>query len=492
MSGIFGSINIKAVIEKSVTASLQRLGVAGGAALVGLPNDVWGEAESVETRLAKSIGSTNPTLKSLYADGPTATVTGQEYLWILNEYAFLQQNGTPAECTTVFSGDSTTYGVGAAGETMSYNFERECDSAGFSCLKSYNRGHSGEHTPTWAEPGGYVEQDIAEFPAMGLYVARWGLNDGTGNTANTPAALASFETNLRLGLSKLRAFKSVRQLAIVLMTPNTISEDPNRNERWCELIQPIIRKAARDYQCCFIDTYQIWRDGRREGIGAWLDDAGAGQGIHPDKHFTRAIAQKVAEVALAPMRNIAMNAFYNVHGGKRKMTVADQPYLYPFGLSYHRTGAGGWPFDGFVKTERSADNIIKQTLVGFGSNLMEKSVVRYGLGVTTWGAWRGESAINCLNGWTYIAGLVSPYYFKAEDGLVTVQANLTGAAKTGDVVFQLPEGCRPVTAMKYLVHDTDGKTGIATVDNAGNVTVAQLNMASLANVYMSFTFHPYA
>lgn len=35
MSGIYGSINIKAWIEKSVTAMLQRLGVAGGAALVG-------------------------------------------------------------------------------------------------------------------------------------------------------------------------------------------------------------------------------------------------------------------------------------------------------------------------------------------------------------------------------------------------------------------------------------------------------------------------
>lgn len=462
------------------------------AALVGIvPNDQNGGASTnVRALLLSAIGSSNPTLKSAYADSPTATVTGEEYLWSLGSRILANRLGTYTEISALFSGDSTTFGVNAPSFPINVCFERETDMRGMSFFKSYNRGHSGEDAVDWAKAGGYVEDDIAAFPNMALYVARWGLNDGLFQSSlGTDGALNQYKTNLRLGLSKLRAFKDAGSLSIVLMTPNTTSEDPYRNERWHEKIQAIVREAARDYQCVFIDTYQLWRDGRGQAIGKWLDNV-SGAGIHPDDWMTMMIGQRVADVVCRPFVNLAYSKVYNVPGGKQLKAPTDQPATYDIGITYYRTDADvAWPASGVVRTERTADNVVIQTLIALGGTA--RVWTRRAVNITTWGAWYGRQVLSVANGWIIKSGFPGPVAYKSEDNRVTVIAALDGTSKSSNQAITLPAGWRPLTNAVGDCRTQAGTHGAVIADNSGGVTIVQGGMSNFTDVHIDFTFEAF-
>lgn len=70
---------------------------------------------------------------------------------------------------------------------------------------------------------------------MNCYVVRYGLNDAIEGT------IEDFKNRMEIGLDKLRTFKSVEDLTIVLMTPNS-SFQGNKNEKWLESIIPIFKE----------------------------------------------------------------------------------------------------------------------------------------------------------------------------------------------------------------------------------------------------------
>lgn len=466
-----------------------------GAKQIGIvPNDhLGGSQTNLNSLLRALLGSGNPTLPSFYADSPVETVMGREYVWALKSWWETNRSGSYLECPVVFSGDSTTEGAFGAGpllnETISFNWSRDAELLGAPFMKPYNRGHSGEDSGDWAIPGGYLDQDMAAFPQMGVYVLRWGINDGNfQQSLGTGPALAQFETNIRAGLTRLRNWRPVTQLVVVLMTPNSTNEAPFRNEAWHERVNSVLRRAARDFQCLYVDTYQLWRDSTRAAIGAWRDNVN-GFGIHPDGYSNKFFSRKLAELLIEPFSNVAYTGMRNVSGGLYRIDVAESPAFFQYGVSYHRTALTGWPEDGIVITQRHADNVFVQTNVGLGPN--GRTFQRKANGLNSWGQWNGRSIQSTANGWAIKTGFVGPVIYKDANNLVHLLAALDGSAKTSNVALILPAGWRPLTTAIGNCTTQLGKHGAVTIDSNGAVTVVQGDMPNFTDAHVTAVFEAF-
>lgn len=214
-----------------------------------------------------------------------AKVTGQEYL-----YAFHTKLMAGTSASMVFSGDSTTEGgpTHATGEYLIDQTVLNQGQARGHKLTATNAGHSSKHTGEWVST--YLAGDLALNPD--LYVVRWGLNDPFyGRT------ISDFETSLRSGLTTIRASKTVAQMAVLLMVPNTANDTPNgRDAAWLEQVRGVVRQAAEDFQCAFIDTYTLWTDAAN-AAGLWMDDPfGDGRAIHPKNVMNSWIGSEISRL----------------------------------------------------------------------------------------------------------------------------------------------------------------------------------------------------
>lgn len=227
-------------------------------------------------------------------DAVPPLVFGQEYL-----YAFHQKLISNSAASMLFSGDSTTFGTSITNDDylLHTSVLRNGLNLGHN-LTATNAGHSGADTQDWITS--YLADDLAANPD--LMVLRWGLNDPFYGRN-----ISQFETSLRSGLSTIRASKSISQMSVVLMVPNTASDSPNgRDAAWMELTRPVIRQAAIDYQCTFIDTFKLWDD-TVNASGNWMDNIfGDGRALHPLEAMNGWIASKISEVifpdAISPKR----------------------------------------------------------------------------------------------------------------------------------------------------------------------------------------------
>ena len=209
-----------------------------------------------------------------------ADIFGREYL-----YAWLVKLMAGTTPVIDLAGDSTTSGTGVGDpnyllEALITNFM----TASYPAVTVYNDGVSGTTTVQWVST--YLTAQIARAPD--LMIIRYGLNDAANG-------LATFASALRAGLAQIRATRSVSQTAILLMTPNSTNDTPNsRDETWHLAINSVIRQAARDYLCCFADTYTFCRDSAN--AAPWMDNPyGDGRHIHPDQHENLLIASLIKE-----------------------------------------------------------------------------------------------------------------------------------------------------------------------------------------------------
>ncbi len=197
-------------------------------------------------------------------------VFGQEYLASFQKKVMANTSGLKI----LWSGDSTTDGDGlAAGYKIDQLFQTIMnDYGGFNGASSLNRGHSGINTETWRTT--YLPDELAENPDM--MIIRYGVNDAS-------RGIVAFEISLRTALATIRASRAQSSLTIILMSPNTTSDTPaGRDEKWYEQVIKVYRQAARDYQCAFIDTYSLWKDGRNGAATLFMDDPYLdGRAIHP-------------------------------------------------------------------------------------------------------------------------------------------------------------------------------------------------------------------
>ena len=290
---------------------------------------------------------------------PNRHIFGEEYLWGLINNVLLTQNST--EIKFVWSGDSTTAGVNAGSNTVDYLGSLYSAEHGLGNSNHINSGHSGQSSVLWNTF--YLPNDIVNHPDMGVYIARWGINDGSehGNV-NT------YITNMDQGLAQLRAFKEVEDLTIVVMSPNSTYDDPNnRGTDWYEQIIPELRKLCRKYRATFFDTYSFFQDARQGALAGdprWLDDPfGDGRGIHPDGAFNHIIINKLMKTMLEPLRRIgvASNSFTNSQGANFNPLASQQPDIFSSGIHlYSVLESDGWPFDGKLETRGIGQKVIQR------------------------------------------------------------------------------------------------------------------------------------
>jgi len=196
-------------------------------------------------------------------------IRGIEYL---QHYHDKIRVGDPVKL--IFSGDSTTYGTGLTDvnyelDKLAKTFLDHCCVQG---VTTVNSGQESQSAYTWNET--YLAIDLAAEPD--LYILRWGINDGSYPTATR---LATFTAALRAGLATIRASYNADAMSILLMTPNATDDtETGRDAEWYEMICPVIRQAAEDYQCCFADLYHYMENCTDV---LWTDVQVNGSHIHP-------------------------------------------------------------------------------------------------------------------------------------------------------------------------------------------------------------------
>jgi hypothetical protein len=239
--------------------------------LLGLAASGDGGGGSFQIRAANGLDVYDQRDVFLLADGRVAerverlqrftdsqqSIFGREYLGVISQRLFYGD-----EARIVFVGDSTTYGTGsstqayAPSEIVGRNLRKYCAN-----IKTYNRGYGSQGTAYWlAGSPSPLTENLSLAPHC--WVIRWGTNEGT-------IGITQFLANIETALTAIRAAYSVDQASIILMMPNAA-----HSSGYLEFFQRFdsaLRRIARQYKCCFVDTTAIFRDGT--GTTAWNDAA---------------------------------------------------------------------------------------------------------------------------------------------------------------------------------------------------------------------------
>ncbi len=436
---------------------------------------------------------------STYAEPRSRFVIGQARLWGFH-YAAL--NGLlAASKPIIFTGDSTTRGAFAqsAGGSLPERDrihrinEDQMVRYGIYGPTSINSGMDGVTTREWlngVQIGGVtrgLDYDIATYPAMSLYVIRFGINDGS--LTPTYHDIAAYRRDIRAGLQRLRGWKDVGDLPIVLMAPSSVSETGARDEAWMEQVTRVLKKAAQDFECCFIDTYGLWREARGSAIGRWRDNVN-GAGIHPDGVANRLIMNVFGEVVYKPIstRGIATNTFLNAPGSAtRPVTASAAPNdpLFATGDCTYRTDVGNtFPLDGHVRTFKTGDGPMVQENFGYATTNTQRTYTRYGNDGGAWSDWCGLDYVVpftkdngsgglVATGWSdFNAGTPPLAVNKSVEGTVLLHGRVKNTAATaGSVIGTLPAGYRPLIVKFFSTgNGTDATRGQISINSAGTIT----------------------
>ena len=194
----------------------------------------------------------------------------------------------------VWGGDSTTFGAQLLdGYKRNQLGKKIMLQGGYtnSDVTSLNKGHGENTTQNWLDT--WLDEDLAENPD--LYVVAYGLNDGGSNYfSGTPEQRAiGFESRLRQGLAKIRGLKTQFELPVIVTMPvSTNSNSSSRTTKdWHDIIRPIVQKACRDYECCYVDFAMFQYD--RTGGATWSAN---GDTIHPNRYATVHYMSLLSEV----------------------------------------------------------------------------------------------------------------------------------------------------------------------------------------------------
>lgn len=349
------------------------------------------------------------------------TIFGREYLHAVRVKLLDRTD----KLKVVWAGDSTTENWGQGHYMMSNVFARVAADKGHS-VDSINMGVGGAYNDQWLST--YLDQQLAQNPD--LMVIRWGIND-----ASTGHTIEQYATSLRAGLAKIRATRPVNNLSIILMTPNTAASDGGRDEAWIEKCKPVVRKAARDFNCCFIDTYSIWADAR-SGTNIWLDS----YTLHPLWHMNVSIASMIADVVFES--GLRTNLAPALHIG---VSPSHAPSTYPLGWSLYAGFDWG---DGLtdsprVLTFRDYDGFVSQKIfIGVSRTVAERNG---NANSNIWQAFITKPATNLTpkSGWTSI---IQPQAY-ISNNVVTLSGFIqSGTRSDGTVLVTLPVGLRPKSA----------------------------------------------
>jgi len=473
-SSALGSANLAAL--NSVIGAVREISVPlAEYTLSADPTNPLGAQYAGSGRLLKPVtGGTQQINLSVDAN---RLVFGQEYLYsVHNKF----RARTAVKC--IFSGDSTTEGAGITDPTalMHTLVKNYVADRGF-YSETFNAGHSGATTAQWISSG-YLAADLAALPD--LYVIRWGINDPGWNKNGTAGTLDQYElekanrrdasdfiTSLRAGLATCRAAKSIADLAIIVMMPNSTSDSPNgRDEKWYEIIKNGVKQACRDYQCAFIDTYSLLADSR-VAAGRYMDDPfGDGRAIHPLEAMNRMIAPYIVDL-IAP---VGLN-LQNVPQSVATPAVTLLPNLYGYGISTWKVNwvINGSTVDGTLVNIRSADSQAIQIVYPNGLATRRPSIRVGSADQTSWLEWISSSTNTLSLAGTWVTD-TRALTFEKSDGRVYLCGRIkNGSTSAASVVATLPAGYRPLADSCIVCVCGTGGTQIATlqVNTAGQIVI---------------------
>lgn len=410
-------------------------------------------------------------------------IFGVEYLAAFQ--AILDNKQDPA--TILMSGDSTTAGDGATTPRRIWEIVNIAGVERGHEVTVTNGGHSGKHTGEWVSD--YLTADLATNP--NLYVVRWGINDPfAGRTID------EFATSLRAGLAQCRASKTLAQMSILLMSPNSTSDTPNdRDERWYEQARLVCRQAARDYYCCFIDTYALLKDSR-PAANVYMDDPfGDGRAIHPKNVMNVTIGSIIADTIFPSM--LRPRLFHSSYG---TLLFATAPDRYAYGQTVYSAASGSSDFlvtNPTVVTVRSADGGVYQRAfsnydsgANNGNYPVPQLMERMGLN----GTWYTPGTAPSLdltsllvNGWVPFDATTNIPRAKKTNNHVTLSGLIkSGTTAATTVLFTLPAGYRPRNSVAVFLCAM-GPTGTTTpcavhVTSAGVVTLQSVGNAAFVSL----------
>jgi len=437
---------------------------------------------SLKERLDGDYGEINGKISNIR----TNYIFGMEYMRFFHDKIRIN----PVQSLKIiFTGDSTTYGTSIIDSRYKINVlcKSILNKLGVFTVESINSAHEGIGTGNWI--ASYLNGDLAQTPD--LYIIRYGINDGS---LLENIRLETFTSNLRAGLATIRAAKTPEQLSIILMMPNSTNDDPNgRNAEWYEQILPVVKQAARDYQCCFIDTYNYLLDSTNV---VWEDDmASDGVHIHPLEIGNVWIASLMTEVIIPEaLRNYGVT---HANGADLTKLVTDAPSTYPLGVSIYRCGED-FPYDGLIETIFQGNGVLLQINSGYQALNTETIAIRRGLSSTgvpggigdnAWSPWlyiqeyEVWNSLTLQNSWVDYGSPYTPArYAKDKSGNVNLQGMIKDGTITADtIIAALPEGYRPAHPRFYPVV-SNGNFGSVRVSANGNIQTVNIP----SNVYVDF------
>jgi hypothetical protein len=340
-------------------------------------------------------------------------IAGMEYLsewWAALE---ADASGTLTPQEIVFSGDSTTSGVGVTSPFLVDEMATGVFQArGVIGVTTVNQGHSGQCSSQWLSS--YLAQDLALNP--NVYVIRWGINDPAVGCALSPAQTIA---NMRSGLATIRASFSVDQMTVILEMPSATNDNPNgRNRAFHEALRNGFMQAARDYQAVFIDTYGEMPDADSTTV-CMTHDYQTSPGpstpiiqIHPTNCKNPSYNSLLMDVLLpSGQAQMAMNQFWNIPSSQFLPSSTVLPSSYPFGMADFRATLSAWPFDGTGLDFRSTDNVSIQFNAPYNAGVSDLAFrISQGVGGTSWNPWayvatgNTPGSVNATAASTFLAG----------------------------------------------------------------------------------------
>ncbi|MCE1340626.1 GDSL-type esterase/lipase family protein [Enterobacter asburiae] len=425
----------------------------------------------------------------------TNLVVGQEYLspWYKN-FRFDAELGNHGSWGTPpfvihYCGDSTVVGVGAS--TSQHQpptlLKNSSVARGFRDVSVVSSAISGDDAYSWYHSGRMAEA-VSTNP--NVLLIRYGVNDGA-----RPGWASEFLDTMRSAMSDLRQMKTAAQLPVIIMSPCSTSDPVNyRTEAYHELINQGLRQVARDYQCCFIDTYGYYQDSHS---GSFYMDTSAGDGhVHPwDELY--ALINKITADVLFPVSDPLMNVnlVRNMGTSVRALDPSTAIPAAAFqGISFDRvqggSNIGNTPYDGFLYS-------FKTTELGLVQISTPITGVTSGRGIavrvskdSVGGVWLGKR----INAVPFLTSPVTSSDAEIQtslEGRVFINGTFNVPAATSVTMFNIPPGYRPAKRVIGVVGSTAGvNTNYPfSVELNGNVIVYG---PSSSTVSVSFSGQSYA
>lgn len=435
------------------------LGVEGSALVSAKPVNIYGVELDGPSAILMPITGGNQQLNT-YADKGKYAI-GKEYLFRAYQFLAQGQSSSAATLKVQLYGDSTI--AGDQGESLPYHVSqiigRVALQKGIGNISVTNFGVSSTSISDLN-----AVANLGDSP--GLIIIKYGINDATLPEATR---LNTFATGLRSKLAQIRSAVggSLGSVAILLVSPNSTSDTPNRrDERWYEQLRGIYNQAARDYQCAWFDTYAFLKDSRG-AAGLWMDNPyGDGRAVHPLDAMNAWIWGGVMDWAFGfgEISGYRSNQFTNVGAVNGVASPSTLPSLYPMGISIQRaTSAAGWSEDGIVVTTKAVDGVAYQDLIPFAPGRTRKLTRTADTAGNVWNSFSGVIyPLVLLNSWVDYDPTGASYaptgVMQTADGLVKVIGGLkNGVATSGTHLATLPVGMR-IQYPEYFPCNLGGST----------------------------------